>query len=96
MDRDEDLDTAVYKAQEAINSWGNLLQATGGALQPEKCKWTVHDMVPRSDRTWGYRRCKPAMSTIEEDKVLTGTDLMERIHEGSNKAQEDDNFAIDG
>ena len=96
MDRDEDLDTAVYKAQEAINSWGNLLQATGGALQPEKCKWTVHDMVPRSDGTWGYRRCKPAMSTIEEGKVLPGTDMMDRIHKGAEEEQDDDHYAIDG
>ena len=33
MDRDEDLDSAVLKVQAAIDSWGNLLQATEGRPQ---------------------------------------------------------------
>ena len=32
------LEDAVYEAQEAVNFWGNSLIATGGALNPEKCK----------------------------------------------------------
>ena len=71
--------------------WGNLLQATGGALKPEKCKWTVHDMVPRPDGTWEYRRCRPALSTIKEGEVLPGTDMMERINEGEDEEEDEVN-----
>ena len=49
LSAEDDLDTATYKAQEGIDSWGKLLIATGGVLNPDKCKWTVHEMVPRVD-----------------------------------------------
>ena len=79
MSAEDSLDDAVYKAQESIQCWGELLMATGGALNPKKCHWTVHDMVPRGDGSWEYRRCRPAPSTIKEGKVIPGTDMMEEV-----------------
>ena len=66
MKPEEDLESVAENAPEAISSWGNLLLSTGGALNPDKCKWTVHDMVRKSDGTWEYRVCKPVLGTIKE------------------------------
>ena len=49
LSAEDDLDAEIYKAQKEIESWGKLLIATGGALNPAKCKWTVHDMLPQAD-----------------------------------------------
>ena len=46
-------------------------------------------MLPRSDGTWEYRRCRPALSTIKEGEVLPGTDMMERINEGKDKEEDE-------
>ena len=73
MKPEEDLESVAGDAQEAINSWGNLLLSTGGALNPDKCKWTVHDMVTKSDGTWEYRVCKPELGTIKEGQEYPGT-----------------------
>ena len=54
LDSSMELEETAYQAQEAVTSWGNLLIATGGALQPPKCKWTVHYMEPKEDGTWEY------------------------------------------
>ena len=81
MDPDADLAEVADEAQRSIDCWGKLLIGTGGALKPEKCKWTVHDMVPRADGTWEYRRCKPADSTIKEGEVVPGTVLFDADHE---------------
>ena len=51
LEESDDVESAVYKAQQGVTHWGRLLIATGGALKPEKCKWTVHDMVPQEDGT---------------------------------------------
>ena len=51
LKQDEDLESVAGNAQEAINAWGNLLLSTGGALNPDKCKWTVHNMVTKSGGT---------------------------------------------
>ena len=67
MKPEEDLKSVAGNAQEAINSWGNLLLSTGGAMNPDKCKWTVHDMVTKSDGTWEYRVCKLELGTIKEE-----------------------------
>ena len=64
--------------------------ATGGNLNPEKCHWTVHDMVPRGDGSWEYRRCRPAASTIEEGKVVPGTDLMSVSEDSDEEFDEED------
>ena len=94
MSAEDSLDDVVYKAQESIQCWGELLMATGGALNPEKCHWTVHDMVPRGDGSWEYRRCRPAASTIEEGKVVPGTDMMEDFDEGFEVADEVENHQL--
>ena len=73
LNGEDDLYDVVHKAQETVSFWGNSLIATGGALNPEKCKWTIHDMVPKADGTWEYNRCTPALSTIKEGKVYPGT-----------------------
>jgi len=78
LTRDDDLLQTAAKAQDSINSWGELLKATGGSLNPKKCFWTIHDMAPRSDGTWEYRQCTPALSTIEEGNEMPGTDLEDR------------------
>ena len=36
MKQEEDLESVAGNTQEAINSWGNLLLSTGGALNPDK------------------------------------------------------------
>ena len=74
MDSDKDLDEVIAEAQETVLHWGNSLIATGGALNPEKCKWTIHDMVAMPDGSWEYRQCVPALSTIEEGKEYPGTE----------------------
>ncbi len=37
LDKDETADDAHTTIQNSVNSWGNLLIATGGTLMPEKC-----------------------------------------------------------
>ena len=54
LDEDDDAKSAAYKAQQGVTNWGKLLIAGGGALQPPKCKWTVHDQVVKKDGTWEY------------------------------------------
>ena len=73
IEEEEDLDKAVYDAQESVAFWGRSLIATGGALNPGKSKWSIHDLIPREDGTWEYRRCKPQLSTIKEGEVYPGT-----------------------
>jgi hypothetical protein len=34
-----DLETVVVEAQRSLNAWAQLLNATGGALNPNKCYW---------------------------------------------------------
>ena len=88
LDPDDDLIATAAKAQEAVDSWGNLLMATGGALNPKKCFWTIHDMAPRSDGTWEYRRCKPALETIAEGNEMPGTNLEERDEDRDGQLDE--------
>ena len=54
LDESDDLETAAAKSQDGITSWGNLLRATGGALQPGKCSATAHHMVPDGKGGWVY------------------------------------------
>ena len=60
--------------------------ATGGDLNPEKCNWTIHDMVPQDDGTWKYRVCKPAYNTAKEGQELPGTKL--QVREGGEGVAE--------
>ena len=39
--------------QESVDMWGNLLNATGGAVKPEKCYWYAVDYVCE-DGLWRY------------------------------------------
>jgi hypothetical protein len=39
--KDEDVAKVYSAIQSSVNSWGNLLIATGGALQPSKCFYSV-------------------------------------------------------
>jgi hypothetical protein len=41
FDRDETVEDAHAAIQNSVNSWGNLLIATGGALKPEKCFYSI-------------------------------------------------------
>ena len=74
LEESDDAESAVYKAQQGITSWGKLLIAGGGDFQPPKCKWTVHDMVPNEDGTWEYRTINPDLPTDETGEVAVSTD----------------------
>ena len=41
LTKNEKVDEVHQLIQESVNSWGNLLIATGGALQPAKCFYFV-------------------------------------------------------
>ncbi len=41
LDKDETVDDAHAAIQNSMNSWGNLLIATGGTLKPEKCFYSI-------------------------------------------------------
>ena len=42
--------------QEAVISWGNLLNATGGALKPAKCSFYLISFRWKADGTWLYEQ----------------------------------------
>ena len=74
----------VTKGQEAVTSWGKLLMATRGDLNPEKCNWMLHNMVAKEDGTWEYEVCKPATNTVKDGNVLPGTELEPRAEGTTN------------
>jgi hypothetical protein len=41
LTKDETVDKVHPAIQDSVNSWGNLLIATGGALQPSKCFYAI-------------------------------------------------------
>jgi hypothetical protein len=41
LTKDKSMDTVHTAIQDSINSWGNLLIATGGAIQPSKCFYSI-------------------------------------------------------
>jgi hypothetical protein len=41
LTKNEKVDKVHQRIQESVNSWGNLLIATGGALQPAKCFYSI-------------------------------------------------------
>jgi hypothetical protein len=41
LTKNERVDKVHKRIQESVNSWGNLLIATGGALQPAKCFYSI-------------------------------------------------------
>ena len=38
--------------------WGCSLIATGGALNPDTCFWTVHHMTCDDNSKWGYSEAR--------------------------------------
>ena len=50
----DELDTCMA-GQESIEQWGQSLMSTGGALNSEKCGWTIHDMVCTANGEWKYQ-----------------------------------------
>jgi hypothetical protein len=41
LTKDETVDKVHAAIQDSVNSWGNLLIVTGGALQPNKCFYSI-------------------------------------------------------
>ncbi len=41
LSKDETVDDVHSEIQASVNSWGNLLIATGGVLQPAKCFYSI-------------------------------------------------------
>ncbi|KAL9190098.1 hypothetical protein ACHAXT_007309 [Thalassiosira profunda] len=53
LERDESVVEVHQKLQSSINSWGDLLIATGGTLKPVKCFYTLISFV-WSNGEWSY------------------------------------------
>ena len=66
LDSEKDLETAVWEAQEGVNSWGGLLIATGGDFQPPKCNWTIHAMRFKENGEWEYMAPSQGNNTEDE------------------------------
>jgi hypothetical protein len=50
------LETVVEEAQCSLNAWAQLLNATGGALNPNKCYWyAVHYICISGEWAYGLR-----------------------------------------
>ena len=62
LTRDERVEEVHERIQASINSWGNLLIATGGALQPAKCFYSIISFEWR-DGAWRYaaNKVKPEL-----------------------------------
>jgi hypothetical protein len=43
----------IAQAQEALHTWEGTLRATGGALEPSKSYWYLHEVV-RKNGKWAY------------------------------------------
>jgi hypothetical protein len=50
----ETAEEAHNRLQEAVINWGNLLNATGGALKPEKCSFYLMSFNWKANGTWSY------------------------------------------
>jgi hypothetical protein len=50
----ESIDEVHLAIQESVNSWGNLLIATGGALQPAKCFFSII-LFKLKNGDWSYK-----------------------------------------
>ncbi len=50
----ESVDKVHLTIQESVNSWGNLLIATGGALQPAKCFFSII-LFKWKNGNWSYK-----------------------------------------
>jgi hypothetical protein len=54
LDKKDDVAIVAAKGQNGITNWGDKLIAVGGALNPDKCKWTIHHMVSDGKGSWVY------------------------------------------
>ena len=79
LDEDDDAESAAYKAQQGVTNWGKLLIAGGGALQPAKCKWTVHDQVVKKDGTWEYRTINSDLPAGNENEDVDRDDTLSNL-----------------
>ncbi len=53
LTKDESVDKVQRAIQSSVNSWGNLLIATGGLLQPSKCFYSIISFEWKN-REWTY------------------------------------------
>jgi hypothetical protein len=53
------------EAQDALDSWSSLLNATGGALKGDKCFWYPIDYVWHDDGSWSYD------GTVDRELTIT-------------------------
>ena len=84
---DDDVRDALHRGQEGNDHWGGTLMAAGGDLNPNKCFYAVHDMVPGTDGTWVYRdHEKRRAEDKEEDMADELDDLPITIPQNSGEA----------
>jgi hypothetical protein len=69
----DDLTSAHRSLQEAINNWGQLLIATGGALKPTKCSYYLISFRWKKDGTWVYQ------DNTEDDDLRLEVPMADRI-----------------
>ena len=93
LGEDDDLDSIGIKGQEAVSQWGQSLIATGGALNPEKCFWTVHHMKCDNKGKWNYSEARQATPTApestEEDEELDDFPAYESDEEDLEEAMDE-------
>ena len=75
-------ETLISEAQQALNLWEGLLQATGGALAPEKSYWYLIEVVHRNGQ-WEYAAPNndhhltlPGGATVEHLSVNTSKEAL--------------------
>ena len=56
MDKNETALEAHAKLQESVESWGNLLMASGGMLKPVKCFYYLISFVWDAQGRWRYAK----------------------------------------
>jgi hypothetical protein len=53
LTKDETADEVHVAIKDSVNSWGNLLIATGGVFQPSKCFYSIISFKWKN-REWAY------------------------------------------
>ncbi len=85
LTKDKSIDDIHVSIQESVNSWGNLLIATGGVLQPSKCFYSITSFK-WTNGEWKYAnnlvRDKLGMSV-----TLLGGGKAAISHKGVNHAE---------
>jgi hypothetical protein len=65
LTKDERVEDVHHTIQESVNSWGNLLIATGRVLQPSKCFYSII-LFEWTNGKWKY-----AKNNIGSDFIIT-------------------------